>query len=117
MNDNSPIIGDLVEEYREVVLPERGRVRATLWFVRQLASLVPAWTWGGTLLGAAFVGRNALDEFAPPADFHVRSTVTTFVLIGIVLGPQRGRRGDPAPSPVARAPACVPLQWPPLSAS
>lgn len=86
MNDNSPIIGDLVEEYREVVLPERGRVRATLWFVRQLASLVPAWTWGGTLLGAACVGRNALDEFAPPADFHVRSTVTTFLLIGIVLG-------------------------------
>lgn len=85
MNDNSPIIGDLVEEYREVVLPERGRVRATLWFVRQLTSLTPPWMWGATLLSATFLGRYALDKFAPPADFHGRSTVTTFLVIGIVV--------------------------------
>lgn len=85
MKDNSPIIGDLVEEYREVVRPARGRVRATLWFARQLASLVPPWVWGGILLGTAFVARNALDTLAPPVDFYLRSAVLTYVLAGILL--------------------------------
>ena len=40
------ILGDLLEEYREVVLPSRGRIRATLWFGWQLASLVKPWMWG-----------------------------------------------------------------------
>jgi hypothetical protein len=54
MTEQSPIMGDLVEEYREVVLPARGRVRATLWFGLQLASLARPWMWGaalGTVLG------------------------------------------------------------------
>jgi hypothetical protein len=56
MTEQNPIIGDLVEEYREVVLPARGRVRAALWFGVQLASLARPWTWGaalGTVLGLA----------------------------------------------------------------
>jgi hypothetical protein len=47
MTEQSPIVGDLVEEYREVILPRRGRVRASLWFAGQLASLVRPWMWGG----------------------------------------------------------------------
>jgi hypothetical protein len=55
MTEQSPIVGDLVEEYRDVVLPTRGRVGASLWFAGQLASLVRPWMWGaafGLLLGA-----------------------------------------------------------------
>jgi hypothetical protein len=54
MTEQSPIVGDLVEEYREVILPTRGRVGASLWFASQLASLVRPWMWGaafGLLLG------------------------------------------------------------------
>jgi hypothetical protein len=46
VRDHRPIIGDLIEEYREVVLPARGRTRAAAWFVGQLLSLVRPWTWG-----------------------------------------------------------------------
>jgi len=60
-----PIIGDLLEEYREVVLPVRGRVRAMLWFARQLASLVPPWRWG-LALGALVGAQNILDSYLWP---------------------------------------------------
>lgn len=56
MTEQSPIVGDLVEEYREVVLAARGRRRAVLWFGAQLASLVRPWMWGaalGMVLGVA----------------------------------------------------------------
>ena len=49
MTEQSPIVGDLVEEYREVVLPARGRVRAALWLVVQLVSLARPWMWGAVL--------------------------------------------------------------------
>lgn len=55
MTEGSPILGDLVEEYREVVRPARGRARAALWFGVQLGSLVRPWMWGavlGAVLGA-----------------------------------------------------------------
>jgi len=37
--DAPAIAGDLLEHYREGVLPARGRLRADLWYVGQLASL------------------------------------------------------------------------------
>ena len=36
------------------------------------------------LFGAASVGRMALDWFVPPADFHARATVSTFLGVGIL---------------------------------
>ncbi|HEY0781744.1 MAG TPA: hypothetical protein VGE98_04750 [Thermoanaerobaculia bacterium] len=38
--DSPAIAGDLLEHYREGVLPTRGRLRADLWYVGQVASLV-----------------------------------------------------------------------------
>ena len=35
------VVGDLREEYLESMLPRRGRLRADLWFIRQVASFVP----------------------------------------------------------------------------
>lgn len=37
--DRQTVIGDLREEYAEAVLPERGRLQATFWYVGQAASL------------------------------------------------------------------------------
>ena len=42
------VLGDLIEEYRDAVLPARGRRQANIWFVRQVAGF--AWrapvVWG-----------------------------------------------------------------------
>jgi hypothetical protein len=51
--DRDSIAGDLLEEYREVILPARGRFRARLWYLRQVLSLVDAVTLG-LVLGATF---------------------------------------------------------------
>jgi hypothetical protein len=51
--DRDTIAGDLLEEYREVVLPARGRPWADLWYVKQALSLINGLTLG-IVLGAAF---------------------------------------------------------------
>lgn len=85
MTKYSPIIGDLVEEYREVALPTRGRLFATIWFVRQLASLAPAWLWGGKLLSAAFVGRIVLDRLVPTTHFELRARTLSVLVIATLI--------------------------------
>jgi hypothetical protein len=52
--DRETIAGDLAEEYQETVLPARGRFRADLWYLRQVASVV----WH---LGAGPAGRPRSD--------------------------------------------------------
>jgi hypothetical protein len=37
--DRQTLVGDLREEFAEAVLPQRGRLRADLWYLRQVASL------------------------------------------------------------------------------
>lgn len=51
--DRDTIAGDLLEEYREVVLPTRGRRWADLWYVKQALSLINGLTLG-IVVGAAF---------------------------------------------------------------
>jgi hypothetical protein len=51
--DKDTIIGDLREEYHEVVVPTHGRFGAQLWYMRQVVSFVGTVTLG-VLLGAAF---------------------------------------------------------------
>jgi hypothetical protein len=51
--DRDTISGDLLEEYREVIVPRRGRLRANLWYVRQALSLVNGVTLG-LALGLVF---------------------------------------------------------------
>jgi len=70
--------GDLLEHYRDSVLPVRGRSGADRWYVRQVFGFVwrAAWIWG-VVFGGAVVARSALDWFAPPQDFYVRSTAST----------------------------------------
>jgi hypothetical protein len=53
--DRDTIPGDLLEEYREHVVPARGRTRANFWYVRQVLSLADGITLGaatGMVFGA-----------------------------------------------------------------
>lgn len=66
--DREVIVGDLLEEYREVVLPARGRRRAQAWYVGQVIFLVDGLPLG-LMLGAAFGVWNVLYTWlAPMAD-------------------------------------------------
>ena len=46
--DRDSVSGDLLEEYRESIVPALGR-RAAAWYVRQLAGYLwrITWGWGG----------------------------------------------------------------------
>lgn len=84
--DFDSVSGDLLEEYRECILPARGQRRADFWYVRQVLGFVsPGARAGGALFGVAFVARTALDWFAPPSDFHTRANVSTELGVGILL--------------------------------
>jgi len=99
MTEHSPIIGDLVEEYRETVLPARGRLRATLWFAGQLATLVRPWMWGA-LLGAGLGVANLVttartpltDDDAAGMLGWVLALLTAWTAIGYTAGRQHGLR-------------------------
>jgi hypothetical protein len=81
------VLGDLLEEYRRAILPSRAEWSAKLWYVKEVAGFAwrATWVWG-TALAALMVGRNALDWFVPPADFRVRSIVTTYAAISVFVG-------------------------------
>jgi hypothetical protein len=83
--DREIVSGDLLEAYRDDVQPSRGRWRADLWYIRQVAWFAwrAAWVWGA-LLAAAVVGRDALDWWlSPTTEFYARSLVSTYAAIGI----------------------------------
>jgi hypothetical protein len=85
--DFDAVSGDLLEEYRDRIRPARGQARADSWYVTQVIGFairnVGVW---GALFGAAVVARTALDWFVPTADFSVRSAVSTYVGLGVLLG-------------------------------
>jgi hypothetical protein len=65
--DRDAISGDLLEEYREQVLPSTGPLRARLWYVRQVLSFVKPSTWGlaiGVIGGALNLIDTAIEPLA-----------------------------------------------------
>ena len=80
------VSGDLLEEYRESVLPARGTRRADSWYVRQAAGFVLRATWWwGVLSAAAVITRTAFDWFVPPETFHARAVATTYTAVAVFL--------------------------------
>jgi hypothetical protein len=77
-----------LEEYRLVVLPERGRRRADAWFVLQLAACARRATWPwGVGLAASIVLRDVLDWWiSPTQDFYARSIVSTWTAVTMFAG-------------------------------
>jgi hypothetical protein len=80
------VSGDLLEQYRDSVLPVRGPARADGWYLRQVLGFALRKTlpWAA-LFGGALVTRFALDMLHPTTDFHTRSLVTTYTSIGLLL--------------------------------
>lgn len=80
------VSGDLLEEYRDTVFPARGRRGADAWYLSQVIGY--AWRSAGlwaTLFAASFLVRTAIDWRLPTTDFHLRSTVSTSLGLGIFL--------------------------------
>jgi hypothetical protein len=84
--DRESVSGDLLEEYRESIVPALGSA-ADRWYVRQVASFLfrASWAWGA-ILGASFVIRYLFDTLLPPADYFVRAQILTYtVMAGCAL--------------------------------
>jgi hypothetical protein len=83
--DRESVSGDLLEEYRETIVPARGSA-ADRWYMRQVASFLArasrAW---GALLGASLVIRNLFDTFVPPTDYKMRATILTYAVFAACL--------------------------------
>ena len=87
-DDRDSVPGDLLEEYRLVVRPARGRLRADAWYLSHLAGYAwrATWPWGAAL-AASVVFRNTLDWWlSPTQDFYARSVASTWTAIAIFMG-------------------------------
>ena len=84
--DRDSVSGDLLEEYRESIVPALGG-KADGWYVRQVAGYVlrKTWMWGA-LVGAILVTRYLFDTLAPvqytPGVIHPRSAIMSYALTG-----------------------------------
>ena len=83
--DRDSVSGDLLEEYRESIVPQRG-AQANRWYVRQVAWYVlrATWPWAVVFAGA-FLARTAYDWRVPTANFALRSAVTTWFAVSALL--------------------------------
>jgi hypothetical protein len=111
------VSGDLLEEYLEHIEPTRGTRRADAWYVWQVLGFLARGTgWWAIAFAGANIARGALDWFVPTEDFHLRSSVSTWLAVTIfLLGAARAswRSGSPAAGPLfalAIAIVAMPLQ-------
>ena len=83
--DRETVSGDLLEEYRDTIVPARGPA-ADVWYVRQVGSFLlrASWAWGA-LLGATLITRYLFDTLVPPADYKMRATVLTYIVMAACL--------------------------------
>lgn len=83
--DRDSVSGDLLEEYRETIVPTLGSA-ADRWYVRQVASFLlrASWVWGA-ILGAALVIRYLFDTLVPPTDYFLRATILTYTIMAAFL--------------------------------
>jgi len=81
--DRESVSGDLLEEYRETIVPTLGS-SADRWYVRQVASFLlrASWVWGG-MLGAALVVRYLFDTRVPPTDYFLRTAILTYTILAV----------------------------------
>jgi hypothetical protein len=83
--DRDTVSGDLMEEYRERIRPQRSALSANAWYLGQVLRLawhVSAWS---LVLAATHVSRTAYDWFVPTTNFESRAAVTTYLMISTLL--------------------------------
>jgi len=88
--DRDSVSGDLLEEYREAIVPVLG-AKANRWYIRQVAGYVLRATWAwGVLVAAICVWRYLLDTLAPihytPGVIAFRSAVMSWALMATFSG-------------------------------
>jgi hypothetical protein len=83
--DRESVSGDLLEEYRDTIVPAFGS-SADRWYVRQVSSFLfrASWAWG-TVLGAAFIIRYVFDTLVPPTDYLMRARILTYTVMAVCL--------------------------------
>ena len=81
--DRESFSGDLLEEYRETVVPARGR-GANRWYIGQVAWFLwrASWMWGAAI-GSALIVRYLFDTLAPVTNFVERSAILTQAIVTI----------------------------------
>ena len=84
-DDRESVSGDLLEEYRDTIVPTRGRA-ADGWYIRQVAwyLLRASWVWG-TSMGAVLVVRYLFDTLLPPADYRMRAALLSWTILAVLL--------------------------------
>jgi hypothetical protein len=84
--DRDTVSGDLLEEYRESAIADRGSRRADVWYVLQVAGFLWRATWFWALVfSGAFLARTLYDWLVPTSSFGVRSTVSTWFAVSTLF--------------------------------
>ena len=88
--DRDCVSGDLLEEYRESIVPALG-AKANRWYIRQVAGYVLSATWmWAVLVGAICIWRYLLDTLAPihytRGVIALRSAIMSWALIATCSG-------------------------------
>ena len=83
--DRESVSGDLLEEYRETIVPALGSA-ADRWYVRQVGSFLlrGSWAWGA-FVGAALVIRYLFDTLVPVTDYVMRASILTYTIMAACL--------------------------------
>jgi hypothetical protein len=83
--DRESVSGDLLEEYREAIVPALGSA-ADGWYLRQVGwyLLRAGWPWGA-LVGAALIIRYMFDTLVPVTDYVMRSRVLSYTIMAVCL--------------------------------
>lgn len=83
--DRESVSGDLLEEYRDTIVPALGAA-ANRWYVWQVGSFLlrASWAWGA-VLGAALVIRYLFDTRVPVTDYVMRARILTYTIMAACL--------------------------------
>jgi hypothetical protein len=82
--DRDTISGDLLEEYRERVLPARGPFAARMWYLRQVLSFVTPVAWG-VAIGIVAGGWNLISTAIAPLDDDTAFATMLFLAVLLVV--------------------------------
>ena len=93
--DRETVSGDLLEEYREVVLPKGHPLAARLWYARQVASFVSPVGWGlaiGLAFGTVQLVETAIEPLADDSAGVMVAILSVLLLLWILTSIAAGRR-------------------------
>ena len=84
--DRESVSGDLIEQYRDTIVPTLGPAAADRWYIRQVGSFLfrASWAWGA-FVGGALVIRYMFDTLVPPRDYRMRAAILSYIILAAFL--------------------------------